>query len=117
MAREGDNFSFGFTTLNSVKPAPYNTDLFPLCFQQPPFIDRLVTKTGEIVYTGFCIDLLNRLQQDMKFQYTIEVVPKNIYGSWDIFSQKWNGLIRYLVERVSIFLTLFVMMLFDVSIA
>ena len=68
------------------------------------------------MYTGFCIDLLNRLQQDMKFQYTIEVVPKNIYGSWDSFSQKWNGMIRYLVERVSIFFfTLFVMILVVIS--
>jgi len=68
------------------------------------------------VYTGFCIDLLNRLQQDMKFEYTIEVVPKNIYGSWDIFSQKWNGMIRYLVDRVSIF-SLFFMILVVISLA
>lgn len=77
-------------------------DLFTLYIQQPPFVNRQFTKSGEVVYTGFCIELLNRLQQDMKFKYTIEVAPKNVFGSWDIFSQKWNGMIEYLVERVSI---------------
>ena len=73
--------------------------------QEPPFIDREVTKTGKIVYKGFCIELLNRLQQDMKFKYTIEVVPRNIYGSWDLFNQKWSGMMEYLVERVSVCFT------------
>lgn len=66
---------------------------------QPPFVEEKVAKTGEIIYTGFCIELLDRLQQDMKFRYRIEVLPSNQYGSWDVFSQKWNGIIEHLIER------------------
>ena len=50
------------------------------------------------------MELLKRLQQDMKFQYRIEVLPSNQYGSWDVFSQKWNGMIEHLIERVRNFL-------------
>ena len=66
-------------------------------------MEEKVAKTGEIIYTGFCIELLDRLQQDMKFRYRIEVLPGNQYGSWDVFSQKWNGIIEHLIERVSSF--------------
>lgn len=67
-------------------------------------MEEKVAKTGEIIYTGFCIELLDRLQQDMKFRYRIEVLPSNQYGSWNVFSQKWNGIIEHLIERVSSFL-------------
>ena len=36
----------------------------------------------------------------MKFKYTIETVPKNRYGSWDLFDEKWSGIIGYLVDKV-----------------
>ena len=59
------------------------------------------------MYTGYCIELLDRLQLDMKFKYTIEVLPVNVYGSKDSFSQKWNGMMEYLVDRVGFFLSVF----------
>ena len=60
------------------------------------------------MYTGYCIELLDRLQLDMKFKYTIEVLPVNVYGSKDPFSQKWNGMMEYLVDRVGFFTSIFV---------
>ena len=60
------------------------------------------------MYTGYCIELLDRLQLDMKFKYTIEVLPVNVYGSKDSFSQKWNGMMEYLVDRVGFFISIFV---------
>ena len=37
----------------------------------------------------------------MKFRYTIEVSPNNVYGAQNVFSGKWNGMVRHLMDDVS----------------
>ena len=59
------------------------------------------SKTGEKTYTGLCIDLLDKLQGKMKFRYTIEESPDNVYGAPDVFTGEWSGMVRYLLDNVS----------------
>lgn len=59
------------------------------------------SKTGEKTYTGLCIDLLDKLQEKMKFRYTIEESPDNVYGAPDVFTGEWSGMVRYLLDNVS----------------
>lgn len=66
-----------------------------------------VSKTGEKTYTGLCIDLLEKLQEKMKFRYTIEESPGNVYGAPDVFTGEWSGMVRYLIDNVSSEIVLF----------
>lgn len=58
------------------------------------------SSNGEKTYAGLCIDLLDRLKEKMKFRYTIEESPGNVYGAPDIFTGEWNGMVRHLIDNV-----------------
>lgn len=60
------------------------------------------SKTGQKTYTGLCIDLLDKLQEEMKFRYTIEESPGNVYGAPDVFTGEWSGMVRHLIDNVSL---------------
>lgn len=75
--------------------------------QEKPFVFVKVSKTGEKTYTGLCIDLLEKLQEKMKFRYTIEESPGNVYGAPDVFTGEWSGMVRYLIDNVSSEIVLF----------
>ena len=60
------------------------------------------SKSGQKFYTGLCIDLLDKLQEEMKFRYTIQESPGNVYGAPDVFTGEWNGMVRYLIDNVSL---------------
>lgn len=57
--------------------------------------------TGNAQYEGFCIDLLKAIATQVGFQYTIRLVPDNMYGVYDPETKTWNGIVRELMERVS----------------
>lgn len=59
------------------------------------------SKGGKKTYTGLCIDLLDKLKEEMKFRYTIEESPDNVYGAPDVFTGEWSGMVRYLIDNVS----------------
>ena len=50
---------------------------------------------------GFCIDILNEIAHKMNFRYEIYKVPDNQYGNEDA-NGSWNGMIRELMDKVSI---------------
>lgn len=56
--------------------------------------------TGNAQYEGFCIDLLKAIATQVGFQYTIRLVPDNMYGVYDPETKTWNGIVRELMERV-----------------
>lgn len=58
--------------------------------------------TGNARYEGFCIDLLKRISGLVGFQYSIRLVPDHMYGVYDPETKTWNGIVRELMERVSI---------------
>ena len=38
----------------------------------------------------------------MKFRYTIEESLNNVYGAPDIFTGEWSGMVRQLIDNVSL---------------
>lgn len=69
--------------------------------KEKPFVFVKQSKSGKTTYDGLCIDLLEKLKEKMKFRYTIEVSPNNVYGAPNVFSGKWNGMVRHLMDDVS----------------
>ncbi|XP_070138572.1 glutamate receptor ionotropic, kainate 2 isoform X5 [Drosophila bipectinata] len=55
--------------------------------------------TGNDRFEGFCIDLLKAISQQVGFQYTIELVPDNMYGVYIPETNTWNGIVQELMER------------------
>lgn len=56
---------------------------------------------GNDRFEGFCVDLLKELAGILGFAYEIRLVPDGKYGFQDDKGQ-WNGIIRELMEHVSI---------------
>jgi glutamate receptor, ionotropic, invertebrate len=54
---------------------------------------------GNARYEGYVVDLINKMQQNLKFKYELEVVPDGNYGNYDPDTKKWNGLVRHLLDR------------------
>ncbi|XP_045122120.1 LOW QUALITY PROTEIN: glutamate receptor ionotropic, kainate 2-like [Portunus trituberculatus] len=54
---------------------------------------------GNDRYEGFCIDLLNHIAAILKFKYELVPVPGNAYGSRNKTTNKWNGMLRELIEE------------------
>ena len=61
-------------------------------------------ENGNYVYTGFCIDLLEKISKICNFTYKIRLVEDGYHGSWN--GSKWNGMIGEITEKVFIKLTL-----------
>lgn len=51
------------------------------------------------IWKGYCIDLIEKLANEMNFKY--ELVVKDKFGELDSITNKWDGLIGGLVEGVS----------------
>ncbi|XP_074655670.1 glutamate receptor ionotropic, kainate 2-like [Tubulanus polymorphus] len=49
--------------------------------------------SGNNCYYGLVIDLLNRLAKDLKFTYTLYLVPDGLYGIKSGVSEEWSGVI------------------------
>lgn len=50
-------------------------------------------------FSGYCIDLLDRLAATMGFQYNIQMVSDNKYGLMTGANGTWNGAVRELLEK------------------
>ena len=51
---------------------------------------------------GICIDMINLISRRLGFNYSVELVEHNKYGSYDSKAKEWDGMIGKLVKRVSI---------------
>ncbi|XP_071944890.1 glutamate receptor 2-like [Antedon mediterranea] len=69
---------------------------------EKPFVMELegpnINPNSSDRFYGYCIDLLNELKKNMKFEYVIEVVPDGSYGNIDPFTNEWNGMVKQLLE-------------------
>ena len=54
-------------------------------------------------YVGFCIDILEKLQEVINFDYDIYLVPDGKFGSRDPVAEQWDGIMREIIERVRSF--------------
>lgn len=64
--------------------------------QQKPFIIK--DETAPKGFTGYCIDLIDRIAEILKFDYEIVAVADGKFGNMDE-NGKWNGVVRELVEK------------------
>lgn len=55
-------------------------------------------KTG-VPYTGYLIDLIQKISDELKFEYELYEVPDKQFGAVDE-NGEWNGLIRELIDKV-----------------
>ena len=55
-------------------------------------------KAGTVFYEGFCIDLLNKLAEELRFTYEIYDSPDGNFGAE--INGKWNGMIREVMDKV-----------------
>lgn len=58
--------------------------------------------SGDARYEGFCIDLLKEIARMVGFTYRIELVPDGKYGVYDYETGEWNGIVRQLMDKVSV---------------
>ena len=56
------------------------------------------TEAGKNVYTGFCIEMLEKIAKMCNFSYEIKLVADGYHGSWN--GNEWNGMVGELVEKV-----------------
>jgi hypothetical protein len=71
--------------------------------QEEPYV-MIKKENGNYVYTGFCIDLLEKISKICNFTYKIRLVEDGYHGSWN--GSKWNGMIGEITEKVFTKLTL-----------
>nr|KAG5694073.1 hypothetical protein BaRGS_033692 [Batillaria attramentaria] len=72
-----------------------NSTVRVVVYVAPPYVMK--DPTSKSGYRGFCIDLLDRIAQEKKFNYT--VYETNTYGSRDPVNDTWNGIMGELVNR------------------
>ena len=53
-------------------------------------------------YEGFCVDLLHDISEIVGFKYEINLVTDGKYGAPNKDNGEWNGMIRDLLDRVSL---------------
>ena len=58
----------------------------------------LIFGSGKACFTGYAIDLLNTLAEQLQFDYTIYIVEDGKYGSYNENTGKWNGVVGDLIE-------------------
>ena len=49
---------------------------------------------------GFCIDMLEKMKEDLGFTYSLHLVYDGEFGSQDPETKKWNGMVAELLDRV-----------------
>lgn len=64
--------------------------------------------SGDARYEGFCIDLLKEIARMVGFTYRIELVPDGKYGVYDYETGEWNGIVRQLMDKVSVWTGVYV---------
>ncbi|XP_032663311.1 glutamate receptor ionotropic, kainate 2-like [Odontomachus brunneus] len=50
-------------------------------------------------YEGYCIDLIDYIAKHLNFKYKFELVPDGQYGSYNVKTKMWDGLIKRLLDR------------------
>lgn len=61
-----------------------------------------MTFVGNDRFEGYSLDLIDEISQILGFKYVFELVPDNAYGSYNKDTKKWNGLVKQLLDHVSV---------------
>lgn len=89
--------TFSLLRSNNIFISLNITDFFP----HRPKEDG-VTFVGNDRYEGYSLDLIDEISKILGFKYVFELVPDNAYGSYNKETKKWNGLVKQLLDHVSI---------------
>lgn len=57
-----------------------------------------------VTYEGYCVDLIKKIADDLKFQYKIKEVDDGSYGRKNDLGE-WNGMIRELIDGVNMMIS------------
>lgn len=55
---------------------------------------------GNDRFEGYSLDLMDGIAKILGFHYSFVLEPDNAYGSYNKETKKWNGLVKYLLDRV-----------------
>lgn len=58
--------------------------------------------TGNAMFEGFCIDLLKSIAAQVGFHFVLRLVPDHTYGVYDHETKEWNGIVKELMDKVSL---------------
>ncbi|XP_040172149.1 glutamate receptor ionotropic, kainate 2-like [Anopheles arabiensis] len=69
-----------------------------------PFLMFKEKKDGEFLegnnrFEGYSLELIDGISKILGFQYRMELVPDGKYGSYNKVTKKWDGLVKYLLDR------------------
>lgn len=56
---------------------------------------------GNDRFEGYSMDLISAIAEIRGFKFEFQIEPENKHGIYDPEKKKWNGLIKYLLDRVS----------------
>lgn len=59
------------------------------------------TSFGNDRFEGYAMDLMQEICSILNCSFTFELVPDGKYGNYDPVKKEWNGLIKYLLDRVN----------------
>ena len=59
------------------------------------------TLTGNDRFEGFVVDVIDEVSKLLGFSYVLQIVSDNNYGSYNVETGEWNGVIRALLDGVS----------------
>lgn len=60
------------------------------------------TLTGNDRFEGFVVDVIDEVSKLLGFNYILQIVSDNNYGSYNVETGEWNGIIRELLDGVSL---------------
>ncbi|XP_050732987.1 glutamate receptor ionotropic, kainate 2-like isoform X2 [Eriocheir sinensis] len=89
-------------TMKDIIQGLHNKTLIVSFAFNDPYImlkESPIQLTGNDRFEGFCIDLLNHIAGILKFKYELVPVPENAYGSRNKTTNKWNGMMKELIEK------------------
>ncbi|XP_048525758.1 glutamate receptor ionotropic, kainate 1 [Dendroctonus ponderosae] len=78
-----------------------NVTLVVTTILETPYVMMQAGKnfTGNNRFYGFCIDILERVSQEVGFDYLLDLVPDRKYGAFNPESGIWNGMVRELMAH------------------
>lgn len=73
---------------------------------------RRVAENGQLLhgnarFEGYAMDLIDGICETLNCSYSFELVEDGKHGNYNPETKEWNGLIRHLLDRVSVYFLLF----------
>lgn len=80
------------------------TEAIPWTYMKtdPKTGETMIDENGNPIWEGYCIDMIERLAEDLDFDYELVVPKKGTFGKRLAFN-KWDGLVGDLMTGVSSF--------------